>query len=766
MLNLVRRHFSAGMGCTQKLLMPLALAMLCACQATERLPTTFFSGPVGLALAGNELNYLFVANSGADTLQVVQIPSALEQADMVPAPARYFPLNIPTGPNPTDIAATADGHYVFVLDALTSTVELVDAQTFRHVQTADGQFLKLALGERTAQPTAMIGALGTCTPSEENATTTCLGRAYVGLRTLQSVAAIDVRQDSQGTLSLQIDRIYSLGAAPMRMALHPNQTTLFVTDADSADLLRLELPTSAATTPKLDRFSVGSFAGDLAISEDGTLIAVARPLLEDIVIFGTASGDLESDALVAIAPDGPVAPIPQCLQPCRQFDQSACYGAHEADLALCSAQGQVGQQPNQLYVGLYFGSAPVVMTALQPASAGRLLQERCDNANGLTQRNYVQAVAVGLQDGTVKVVGLKDPNGVVDVHLLDSGFCEQPRIVRADNDKNALSDILAPCVLENDTASRLTCLAETNSTQDVVGVMRSQGTSVALGLTWEGVLPGGDRSIAGGIVQADGTLADPDIDLSTLPILPRERDRLGDQVTFYGDIVEILTPPNAQNTTCAQSPNGGSKICQMERRIVAVNPKTSNNLSSLVLDQPLEPACFAAGVSYRIRAGDAFMLSQVDASGNVQTSLQRVAIGQAVLPASIDGMVLGQWFTIRSELEAAAESSACTRYDRSLPGSHPSEVLRRDALWAWRIDDPFTPLDLAQRVDSYGQSLGAAGRIPARMLMLGNQGRNRPQLVVPELLAVGYSGSNGVLLVAPFANPTPQNRDTTSRLLQ
>ncbi|RYF03018.1 MAG: hypothetical protein EOO40_12670, partial [Deltaproteobacteria bacterium] len=125
----------------QRFALTLALCTAAACQPAEKLPNAYFAAPAGMAVAGTHFDHLFVANAGADALHVIALSDNMADIDLVPSPARYFPLEVPVGSNPSDVAATPDGRFVFVLDDIDSTLQVVDADTFRRARGADGGVL-------------------------------------------------------------------------------------------------------------------------------------------------------------------------------------------------------------------------------------------------------------------------------------------------------------------------------------------------------------------------------------------------------------------------------------------------------------------------------------------------------------------------------------------------------------------------------------------------------------------------------------------------
>ena len=131
---------------TSGVLCSLLLTALWACNAAEPVPLGDFATPSGLAVGGSGFDRVFIANPGVDALQVMALRPQLKDVDMVAAPARYFPLHLPAGPHPTHVAASYQGAFIFVLDAATGELRVVDADSLQLLTAADGAALALPLG--------------------------------------------------------------------------------------------------------------------------------------------------------------------------------------------------------------------------------------------------------------------------------------------------------------------------------------------------------------------------------------------------------------------------------------------------------------------------------------------------------------------------------------------------------------------------------------------------------------------------------------------
>lgn len=721
-----------------------------------------------MALAGEHFEHLFVANTGKDAVQVVQMAPRIAQVDSISSPARYFPLNIPVGPSPSELAATADGRFVLSLDSIDNRIQLIDAHALARVRDAQGHIVSLQLGGPGSEPSAMLGAQKACTPSESAPTSACVGRVYVAMRALGVVAVVDVRQSlSDQSLSFKVDRSYAVGGAPLRMAIDPDEQALFMTDAQAPQLIRLPLGDAATSAPQ--RYELGAIGGPLTISADASFVVVGRPAMQDVLVLMGDEGPVGTAAL-RIQPANPVwTPTPACLQWCDKAEPAACFNAHEADRGLCVADGGLAQEPNNIYAGLYLGAVPAQIAGLGADARGRLVTASCENPPyGRAQSAYQQAVAVAQLDGTLRLVGLRDSQGEVHIELLDAGFCRAPALSRYPNQNQPLDAVLASCPNALQNTNRFACVGEASQAAEARGlvtILRGQAGGQAWGLTWEGVVVGGQPSYGGATIDAQGNLVVPAQVLQNATIAAQSPTRFG-QAAQGGDVIEVLSAPQLHDVSCNQILHGNARPCQFERRIAHVVTDAAANTTTLELDRPLPRACFGGGVGFRILAGDAFVVAPLDQTGMALPSVARLYPGDTFGPGTVPGQMPAFSFTIRSDLDAATAVDACTRYDRSQPGSHPSTALNRGHLLAWSIDDPFSPQPIAERLDALSRPQGPSGSLPRGILATRSAARQLSSTSGVDYLCISYGGSNGVLVLDPYDAPSPENRDTTSRLLQ
>ncbi|HET6346063.1 MAG TPA: hypothetical protein VFH51_14095, partial [Myxococcota bacterium] len=367
-------------------------ALQVACSESTRVPNVEFSGPGGMVVAGTNFDHLFVANTGTDAVQVARLTRELRDVDMVPAPARYFPLHIPAGPNPTELAATHDGRYVLALDIIDNTLRVIDGDAMRLVlDTRRGvtpaPLLKLPLNPREGLPAGMAGSPLPCDRAG------CLGRAFIAMRAAGTILAVDVLEPAAGSVALEVSRIYPVGGAPLRLAAHPTEALLYMTDAASPELVQLNL-----TTGKLVRAPLGGVGGPIAVSEDW--IAVGRPETRDVVVLTGAGGKIIEGPFSAVDANPVFTPPPMCLQACAGADPDSCRGAHEADLGVCGSEVGLVSGPGTPYGAVYTGTLPAQLSFLHHE-----ITEKCGPQDDAPKTTFADGIAVAGLDGAIHFIG-------------------------------------------------------------------------------------------------------------------------------------------------------------------------------------------------------------------------------------------------------------------------------------------------------------------------------------------------------------------------
>ncbi|MFC1610214.1 YncE family protein, partial [Myxococcota bacterium] len=188
----------------------LGCILLGGCVDSDAQALAGFDTPSGLTVAGTARSRLFVSNSAQDTVQVLDLGEHLDEINFVFGPARRFPLRIPAGLGPGDLATTFDRRYVVVLNLVSESLRLIDADTLLLVRDAKGEVLQLPLGKPGSRPTAMVASPVACEGE-------CVGRVYVALAGSGSVLGVDVTSSADG-LRLDPARVYAVGGEPSALA--------------------------------------------------------------------------------------------------------------------------------------------------------------------------------------------------------------------------------------------------------------------------------------------------------------------------------------------------------------------------------------------------------------------------------------------------------------------------------------------------------------------------------------------------------------------
>jgi hypothetical protein len=745
-----------------------------ACSPDDRAPTTAFAGPGGMALAGSKFDRVYIANTGTDTLQVMRLTQDMRKIDLQPSPAQYFPLNIPAGPSPSQIAASRDGRFVFALDEITSTLRLFDADSARVVRNGQGEPMTQAVGPSDAQASSIVGSPWPCTPSETTATSICLARAYIGLRKLGAVAAVDVRQDTTtGALALVVDSTFAVGAAPSRMTAHPTKPVLFLTNAKTPEVVRLVLPAPGGLAQAdASRVTLAAPGGALAVSGDGRLLAVARGAYQDVVFFTTAQQDVATGPLIALDANPIRTPLPTCVAACNQPATDACDASHAADAGLCSLP--VGYaSSSQPYTALYLGSIPTALVALDSNVTQAPLLERCAAGGSQASTAFAQAFAVASMDGTIQYMGIGTAqDGSPTVRIVDKSSCEAPTAKATPLSNAVPSQVLAPCAALPAGRARMACLADADSDADapgVIGLMRGLGPSLPVGLVWEGILPGGDRAGGSGAIDELGRLYDLGTttagDLKDLPLVTQKADRSG-TIIARGDVVQILTPQLA-TAQCGSQGTTAASLCALERRIVAVVVE-KDRPTRLQLDRPLQADCFSPGapIAYRIRAGDSFLAAPLDEGGAFIGHPVRLAPGDTYGAGLLAGATASMFFTIDPQLDIGASLSACERYLADKPAQGQPPWRSRAGAIAFNVQDPYAPVLAGRTVDPLRNTASNVGRLPYAMVMTRGPSAQGEQSTTPPVLIVSFSGSDSILIAAPPSTGAGAGSEPSERLLQ
>ena len=703
------------------------------CTPAAKQTTSDFAGPSGMVLAGSKFNYVFVANSGVDAVQVINVTPALKDVDLVPGPVRYFPRYIPAGPNPTELAATVDGRFVLILDLVTGSLRLIDADKLALVRDSTGQPVDMPLGPSNAQPGAMVGASVACL---DNGTGTCLGRFYITLRGLGHVAVVDVRQaagDGQ-TPTLSVTDWIPVGGEPLRLATVPGQDVFFVTDAARSSVLRVD---RRAANVRIDPFNIGSPGGPIAVSGDGTLVVVGRPAARDVVLLSNGTRDGLEGALSLVDADPLYTPAPQCIQPCGQ---STCANAHPADAALCASNTGVDGDAQSSYGGLYLGFIPGQMAAVK-ATASAPVQGACSTGTTPTPA-FTHGVSVATLDGSLFFVALRDATGALVPQLVPTDSCGTPSLTSPQG-QVAPSAFLQPCP-PTPQRRRFNCLTDSSGTSSgVVALARGQlAAPVTWTFAWEAVLPNLDRSQGSGTVLSTGQFTDAGLTSGLYDIRA-------------GDTLQLTSAVPQSSATCAQFSAGGCT----EVTIDSVD--TSGAALVLTTSPKIPPECYVNTpvITYRVRAGHQFVVTGTDDTGAPYGAPTRLGLDKLYGLGTQNGPSSVLLRTQQLQ-EAPADTPRCQLYntDGSLKaGTVQNPLLNRHDFYTMTVTDPYVPARKGLQYDVTNAVSGTLGKVPGGMVV--TQGAS-------PLLFVSFAGSDLVVVSNPLNATAVLNDDTNNMILQ
>ena len=692
------------------LLLLAAIDVVCACSSTPPPAGAALSTPWGLTVSGIEKPRVFISNNGQDSVNAVNLANDLQALVFQESPAQYFPLRIPTGPAPADLAAPPGGEVVVVLDLLPPSLRLIDADTLRIVRDASGAPLVQRLGGLGSTPSAMVASPLKCAPP-------CVGHVYVALAGLGQIVEVEVQ-----TGALIPSRLFDVGGEPSHLAIHPAGTFLYATDGDEV----IQIPLQGSSLAQ--RRALGSEGGALAVSTNGKQLLVSRPQLRDVVLLSPA----DSAALALQNGNTRDAPTPACLRDCANLNAATCSAAHPSEQALCVGTTDY-QQPAATYPGIYVDLLPAQILPLGDGAGHPPLRVTCIDSNGSSDhiRNYQEfAMLVGF-DGTIKFLGLQsDDTDAVLPDVVSSGFCRgtvvspmTPRDAVGIRD-SVVADYLDTCVNAPAGMSRTLCIKDDSLSAGVLAFGR-QAASSFFRLNWEAIVL--DRSGNGAVLQSDGTLFDHEVDLAGLDVR-------------VGDIVEIRTHGRV-DSSC------GEALCGLERRLTAIDNSSGGTI--MTLDKPLNPACFRGtnpALAYRIRVADAFMVTPP--SGPTE----RLKLGQLYGPGRDPGR--GQRISFKlKQLATHSDLSPCERYDQDGRAQAPMPaVLSRLNTIGFKIADPSAPLVSGLSFDPQGQAVGTAGRLPKAAVAAPRDGAE-------PVVFISFSGADALLAVDPFNTALSADRD-------
>jgi hypothetical protein len=369
-------------------------ALACA-QAETRLDANF-RGSSGIAVANKRL---FVANGGEDSLQVLALGDKLADVAFVRGPVQFFPLRIPTGANPGQLAASADGKSIIVAE-LQGRLRTVDSETLRSVST-----VRISGGPIVD----LIEDAVACVPP-------CAGRFLVAADAAVSEWTLLVDGAWQSGASWGLERTPA--------SLVADNSWLFV--SQGTDVVRIHRASGVQTV-----LDAGGQVGPVALA--GPRLLVGRVDHHDVVVADTAT-------LQLLALDPVFAPLPTCVDVCGE---QSCQRGHAADRSLC-LEGATLSAAGTAYAGLYLGAAPALIMALdEPLQAPACAGEEA------THDGFALATSL---DGLVHFLTLGETPA-----LLDRRWCEAVSIGKDAATGIAIDELVGDC-LPVPAARRFACV--------------------------------------------------------------------------------------------------------------------------------------------------------------------------------------------------------------------------------------------------------------------------------------------------------------------
>lgn len=674
----------------------LIFVLAVACEdEDEVISAALLSAPSGLAMAGRNFDKLFIANSAEDALRVLDVASGIGQADFIVAPSVFNPLRIPVGPNPSDIIASDDGRVVVVLDPIGEALRLVQADERLVVRDEADEVYVFPLGPSGSLPVDLEDDPMRCDAP-------CVGGFFASLSAAGEILELRILDESNDEepprYRIGLSRIYAIGGRPQRIAASLDGRWLFVTDAASDEVVRIDRQSGES-----ERREVGASPSDIAVSGDGTALLVARPGFRDLLIFENISGTWDQ-----LAADSRLAPPLSCLSECSELDE-ACIGAHPASRQVCLDEAGDLTASAESYDALFLGVIPRRLITFSVERGQRPLVVSCavgSGAGAVEESRLIDEYAIVISESnfgrssSTRWVALRDRVGEdaspLDPRIVENGDCEPSAIQlgfpplrfidREDGsgerlDRSAaLGDFLTECP-EVPDLRRFECLNPVEDGEvvdDSVGVVVASGQlqgNVEWRLEWEGRFLN-RRGAQGTLLVGGRVLSDEDLDLA-------------ENQVRVNDIVRVLTRPRLLDDGCVAalgSTRGTADACNFERRVIGLRSAEAlgREFGGLLLDgDPLPLACFSGdrAVSYEVRAGDSFVVGRSD-----QANVGRVGIGERFGPGGESGQQSGISFAIRDDLLGDVdERDACVRYQEGNPNRSPQIV--RDQAFRFIVRD-------------------------------------------------------------------------------
>ncbi len=506
----------------------LFLTIGVGCESQPVPPSVALESPAGLAVAGSDGDRLFIASRSLGAIHVLELGEGLDALNFVESAMLYFPLQLPVGIAPSDVAASDSGEVVAVLDWARQSIHVIDADLLsiadlRRLECDDTNGVCTALGDDddgswltavdlndwpgegptgasgavSAAPSHIVSRPGACGEH-------CVAEFAVSLAGSGSIAFLRIfNRDSQddsaaGVAGFDFDlTAVGTGGHPSALAFSPDGRFVFAIDAASNEVIRLEM-VGGTVTESHERRALGAPGGPLAVSADGQMLLVGRPSQQDVLVFGgaAATGDEVSDFAVLDA-NTEYAPVPECVPVCDVVVSASSTGDENknicnprllANMNTCiSADGLAVSSDAVAYKGIYLGETPSVILPLSSSAAatgvGRL-QVDCMTDDGDRQVGAIDDYAlVATIDGSIRFVSLSTLQPVEGVSgteedlnepvadalpaLVSHAWCNDSRVFAADSAAGPLlNELLTSCPPDLPDRRNLHCYSEPAGSAD------------------------------------------------------------------------------------------------------------------------------------------------------------------------------------------------------------------------------------------------------------------------------------------------------------
>ncbi len=776
---------------TNRSLVCFFIAALCGmgCDNSVALVDATFSAPSALVLAGSNHDRLFVANGGTSTVQALWLGDELDEMQFVESQLIYFPLEIPIGDEvgfPSHMQATPDGSFVVVVDSANRVFHLIDAESF------------VLVGNPIPFPSQPGYLPSDFIAGREDCGAGCFGEFFVALRDLGTVSRIELFMGSEGRPVLKEKASIAVeGAYPSKLAASSDFKSIFAADATRSEIHVFSLGADGELAFRSST-DTSSVVGSLAVSKDDRYLIAGRPKLQDLVVFDLKA---EGNPITEVDLNAHGAPSLSCLNSCSAdsgIQEEACQGAHPGAAAICVEEEGLGLGTS--YPGIFLGGTPTQIVTLGESNLEPSLTVPCPsavstNSDGLSvvtsteTRSYSEYALVGTADGGIVYLGLKlaSDESVTALprefvpELVSFGWCRESTLSvlgdsilsATDISENAglLKELIDECPNFPDR-NRFECLSSLESDQSDLGGdeqvnfgvvnMNGSGQSVQMTFAWEGFASAELVQDDGGEVTENGNFLDVGMNLG----------KFSDKIEV-GDILEITTDLLWDSPECqAALGDNLDSLCALERRITK-SPTISNPI--LELESPLPTECFRGGgrIGYRIRAGDAFIVTSSSGAS------YRLKPGERFGPGGDTGLMEGLLFDSKHPgVGVDSEVASCQRYTREgLLRSAPQSAFRRSVgnsvtlnsnaiiepinnTFGFRLEDKnfdehrhgsndtnsFLLRSGLRLVRDQGVDVfnGTAGRLPSSVLVSDHRGVEKDPIVF-----VTYAGTNGLLAFEP-----------------